>query len=552
MKRKLISLSIVASMLVTLLTGCGNTPSSVGESASVSTQSGTVKESTSSAASEKVEEAISYPLEGNIKLKVAIVNHAAVSAISGDISETPFAAEWEKQTGVDIEWIVLENQDALALMFADGDLPDIVINSASKYSGGVEGAIADKVIEPLTYEEMEKWAPDLLETLQENDYARKLVTTNDGKIIGFPFIRGDEYLQFSNGLICRADWLEKLNMEVPTTLDEFEAMLVAFKEKMGAQYPISAHSDYLGLYVDCGSIMSAFGIPTSSAYQVNGEYHLGYAEPEYKEALAWLHKLYEQGLIDPNLSAIATSTMNANFCDGISGVVFNSVGGGIGTYMSTMQDVNPEYDLVAIPSLVAKEGDRPMYGYVENVVPGNYGWITSQCKDREAAMKFLNFGYTEAGGKLMNYGVEGVSYNMVDNYPTYTDLILNNSDGLTVQQAMAQYSLAAYVNGPFVQQKEYMEQYAARPQQKAAIETWMDCDALDYIVPALSIQEDADEFSKIGADITSYKGEMFIKFITGAVSLEDYESVYLKTLEEMGVKRYIEIAQKALDAFNAK
>ena len=66
---------------------------------------------------------------------------------------------------------------------------------------------------------------------------------------------------------------------------------------------------------------------------------------------------------------------------------------------------------------------------------------------------------------LFNFGVEGVSYEMKDGYPTYTDEVMKNPDGLSITQALSKYNLASY-SGPFVQDRRYVEQYSALPQQK--------------------------------------------------------------------------------------
>ena len=43
-----------------------------------------------------------------------------------------------------------------------------------------------------------------------------------------------------------------------------------------------------------------------------------------------------------------------------------------------------------------------------------------------------------------NFGVEGESYELKDGYPTFTDLILNNPDGLSATQALSKYTHCSY------------------------------------------------------------------------------------------------------------
>ena len=65
-------------------------------------------------------------------------------------------------------------------------------------------------------------------------------------------------------------------------------------------------------------------------------------------------------------------------------------------------------------------------------------------KHPELVAEFLNYGYTEEGHMLYNFGIENISYVMEDGYPRYTELITNNPDGLTMQYAMSQYMASAY------------------------------------------------------------------------------------------------------------
>lgn len=84
--------------------------------------------------------------------------------------------------------------------------------------------------------------------------------------------------------------------------------------------------------------------------------------------------------------------------------------------------------------------------------------IGGTCKDPVLAAKVLDYGYSEDGYMMFNFGKEGISYTMEDGKPVYTDIIKNNEDGWPVGQAMAKYIMACY-NGPFVQSGDYQLQY---------------------------------------------------------------------------------------------
>ena len=98
-----------------------------------------------------------------------------------------------------------------------------------------------------------------------------------------------------------------------------------------------------------------------------------------------------------------------------------------------------------------------------------------------------------------------------------------------------------------------MEQYAARPQQKAALALWANTRASEYQMPSVSFGDEAlSEYNKLWADISTFISEMRVKYITGQASLDNFETEYLGELEKMEIKRVIELYQEALDDFNAR
>lgn len=486
-----------------------------------------------------------YPLEEEVTLTFAMVDSAVINAYAKHLFDTPLGQAWQEATGVNIEVIQCADQDALNLLIAGGELPDLI------YYGGTQKAVKDGIIEPLN-DYLDTCAPDLKAVLESNDLWRKSVTTSDGDVMGGPFIRGDDYLCTYGGLMVRQDWLDDLGLDVPETPDEFYEVLKAFKEEKGATIPWTVTSYWLKTnLVNSGTLTSPFGLVKGSWYQIDGEIHLGSAEAEYKDVLAFLNKLYEEGLLDADFISNDDNICRSNMANGTSGVTAGASGGYVGTILSSVEEENPEFDLSPIGSLVAESGDKAMSGQFENPVAGKILVMTTQCENKEAAAKFINYAYTEEGHNLLNFGIEGVSYEMVDGYPTYTELITNNPDGLTMQQALAQYTMA-WADGPMVQDKAYMEQYATRPQQQAALAKWSDTSAVDYFVPNISVaEEDQAEYNKLWADIDTYISEMFVKYITGQASLDDYETEYLGQLEKMGIDRVIELQQNALDVFNA-
>ncbi len=552
-KKRKMTAGILAAVMALTLCACGSGGDS-GSSSSAATASGSAEGSGSQQGSQQADApaegaaGITYPLDEKVHLTMAMVENAAVTANATDLAHTPFGEEWQRATGVELEIMQLADVDALNLLYASGELPDLIYYSG--YTGGEQKAIKDQIIQPLN--DYMEYAPDLQAVMDSNELYKKSNITMDGDIIGFPFIRGDDYLRTSAGLIIRQDWLDELNMEVPQTPDELYEVLKAFKEQKGATAPFSAANFWLrDVGIGQGAITSPFGLVKGGFYQIDGKVHWGYAEKEYKDLLAFLNKLYTEGLLDPNFQSVDDNTVRANVMNGDSGVTFGAVGGYIGNMIQTMEG-DPTFDLTGFGPLVANRGDRSMSTQYDAALKGIYVVVTPQCKNIEAAVKFLNYGYTEEGHNLFNFGIEGVSYTMENGVPTYTELIMHNPEGWTKQLALAQYTMA-WNDGPFVQDKRYSEQYADLPQQQAALKSWTTSDAAMYDMPPVRVaEENASEYSKLTADINIFISEMTVKYITGLESLDTFETKYLGTLQSMGVDRVIELQQGALDDFNAR
>ena len=157
MKKKMTRVlgAIIASVMVLgTIAGCG--------AEEVANSDSVVAENSIEDSADVEATGITYPLDTDETLSIAIVNDKAIAAVSKDITATPFAKAWAEQTGVTLEFIVVEDNNAMNLLFADGDLPDIVFWRPYVYSGGPEKAIADGILSPITQEEIGKYAPDFL------------------------------------------------------------------------------------------------------------------------------------------------------------------------------------------------------------------------------------------------------------------------------------------------------------------------------------------------------------------------------------------------------
>ncbi|MFE5319408.1 extracellular solute-binding protein [Paenibacillus sp. NPDC056579] len=460
----------------------------------------------------------------------------------------------EQKTGVKVEFQhPPQGQDAeqFNLMITSGQLPDVIEYHWTNFPGGPEKAIKDgRIIKLNDY--IDKYAPNLKKVLNSNPEWRKQITTDDGSIISFPFIRGDKKLQVYQGPAIRQDWLDKLGLKPPTTLDEWYTVLKAFKERdpngNGTQ-------DEIPLLLRVGEIngtsafIGAFGI-TNGYFQDKGKVKFGPVQPEFKEFLTLMNRWYKEGLLDRDYAATDDKLFDAKITGSQAGSAVLLVGGGIGKYANLMKDKDPNFKLFGVTYPVLRAGEKPQLGQLDFAFNGRGAAVTTSNKNPIETVKWLDYAYSEDGHMLFNFGKEGVSYNMVSGYPKWTDDIANNANGLPVQQAMARHNRASW-DGPFVQDLRYFEQYASLPQQQSAVKLWSEPSNEKKMPLVTPTKDESSRFASIMADINTYKDEMFNKFVMGAEPLSSFDK-YVQTIQGMGLEEALKIQQAALERYNSR
>lgn len=485
--------------------------------------------------------------EGDSSMTYWMPLDAGSAQTVSEYGETPFAQEWQKRTGVKLTFVHPPQGQAgekFSIMIASGNLPDIVEYSWNNYPGGVDKAVTDGYVIKLN-DMLEKNSPAFYQYLKENPELDKAVKTDAGSYTGYPGIMGDPSLAVSAGLYLRKDWLDDLSLAVPETIEEWETVLKAFRDEKGAKAPLSFTFGDFSFHIFVG----AYGVG-NGMYVDEGVVKFGPLEPGFKDFLTKMNQWYTEGLLDRNIASVDSATVTANILNGASGATAGAIGGGIGKVMAAAPDET--FNLAAAPYPVLEKDQKPEFGHSVSRVQGLYAAITNGCDNVEAAMKFLDYGYTEEGRIFFNFGIEGESYEMVDGYPTYTKTITNDSNGLSMQATLARYCRASNGSAGSIQDKRYMEQYAALPQQQEAWELWSNTNAAEHLLPTFyPTPEESEVYAKLVTSVDTYNSEMVLKFIMGVEPLSGYDA-YIQELKERGAEKIVKIHQSAYDRYLAR
>lgn len=547
--KKMGALLLASAMAMTALTGCGSKEAAPAATEAAKTEAAAA--ATEAATAEPAE--FSYPMDTDTKLTYWMELNANVAANYNNMADTELGKNLMAQTGIDVEFshpAVGQTAEAFNLLLSEEKLPDIIEYSWLGYSGGPEKAIKDGVIIPLN-DVIDQYCPNLKAYLAANPEIDKMVKTDDGTYYCFPFIRGGDTLLTSMGLFLRGDWLEELGLEVPTTIEEWEIVLTKFKEEKGAAAPFSYQYSSGGLTNNM-PFAYAYGVTRNFYVNDEGKVVFGAIEDGYKEYLQLMNKWMEAGLIDIDLLTLTGDQVAAKMTNGTAGASFAYCGSGMGNWTTAGQATNENFTLVAAPYPTLVDGEKPEMGQRDNNYLGTgSAAITTTCEDVEAAARFLDFAYSDAGHTLYNFGAEGVSYEMVDGAPHYTDLLLKNPDGLSITHAMAGHIRANY-NGPFVQDEAYAQQYYTLDTQKEAVKIWSNTNMGKHVIPPITPSSDeAKEQSQIMNEINTYRDQYTVKFILGDADFSEWDA-YVEQIKKMGLDRVLEIQNSALDRYNAR
>lgn len=493
------------------------------------------------------------PVLSELTYWVQIVSQ--VSATMKSYNEIEAYKELERITGVKVDFQhPPQGQQATEqfnLMMTSDKLPDVIEYSWAGYPGGPEKAIKDGKIIKLN-DLIDQYAPNFKKVLEEHPEWKKEITTDDGSIYVFPFLRTDDKLKVFLGPTIRQDWLDKLGLSMPTTVDEWYNVLKAFKE----QDPNgNGKADEIPLYLTKGDVdtttafLGAWGI-NAGFYQEEGQVKYGPTDPRFKEFLTLMNQWYKEGLLDQDFATTDEKMLEAKITGGQIGSAVLYTGSGIGKYGTLMKDKDPNFRLVAAPYPVMNKGDKQIWGYKDHAFNGIGAAVTTSNKNPVETVKWLDYGYSEEGTLLFNFGKEGVSYAMEDGKPVFKPEVLKDPSGLPVIQSMSKHNRATF-SGPFMLDIRFDQQYTTEPDQLESKIIWAEPTMEKKMPRTTPTQSESSRYASIMTDINTYKDEMYLKFVMGAEPLDQFDK-YVKTIESMGLAEALEIQQKALERYGKR
>lgn len=499
-----------------------------------------------------------------------------------DLNNNWFTKWYEAKTNVHIDWQLAPNETTalrqkLNLVIASGDLPDMFLMANIDAPLETRYGVDEKLFLPLN-DYIDQYMPNLKAYLQSHPEVRGMITAIDGKIYGLPNINECYHCSYSQKMWINKSWLDKLGLKMPTTTEEFYQVLKAFKERdpngngKADEIPLMGCIDSWQSYVD-PFLMCSFILDTGMQYSYgntevrtyldvpSGKVLSIYDRPEYKEGLKYLRRLYSEGLIysgsftqkqDQFKQIIsADPDVVGAFPNGASTVVIDPV---------TQGKLYRHY--VALAPLAGPTGLRQTPYFYDGAVAINRLVLTTACKDPIAAVKWADAMYSHEIQQYRAWGELGKTWRWAKpgekgldgKDAIWTNLVPYSTEpqSLNWQQVGIEFQTAENRFGQTT--KQGVDLYTAEGLESMLLKVTKElyqpyAGTKQVIVPKFLrlTSEETDEMQMLLVELNRYAVDRKMAFILGSADIDKEWDAYLRRLDNLGLRKFLAIQQKAYD-----
>lgn len=284
---------------------------------------------------------------------------------------------------------------------ASGDFPDIVTGSygTTATQSWIENGMVISLSPYLDkFPHLKAWLDD--------SYAWTKV---NGEYYGIPFIT--QYNVANALLTLRGDWLEKLGLSYPKTLDEMEAVLKAFTFDDPDGDGQNNTYGYSGMkpIANFNWVFYAYGRQYGD-YELDDSGHVipWFESPSFVPGMTYIKKLWDDGVIDPEFMLNDMNKLEEKFFQGKIGGMDHALYRHVNRLNNSLQALYPDgfiaYDLPPVGP------DGTSFGLNQQGRTGFFTCVTAACKEPEKALAFLDFMVSPEGNDLVRLGIEGIHY----------------------------------------------------------------------------------------------------------------------------------------------
>lgn len=489
-----------------------------------------------------------------------------------DYFTNTFVTGYEAMTNVHIDWQLVPPSgltEKKNLLFNSGaTLPDAFFGAGISTSEAVR--YGDMGLLMPIDDLIEKYNPEMQKMLAQVPGARDLMRTPSGKTYQFPSISHCYHCFYPHKYWVNTKWLENLQLSVPTTTDEFYDMLVAFRDKDPNQNGLQDEIPMTAAQTSWSSwprywIMNAFVYedPYNHIFVKDEKISFTPADPRYKEGLAFLAKLYAEGLMDKEAYTQDMEMMVQKFKNQDIAIVGGAPCMHYLALVGVDGDRPNEYDV--LPPLKGPEGYASTYYSPVGMDLGKFV-ISADCKKPEVLARWIDYFYTEEGLLSQKYGVENQEWY----HPAADSGQMGHGEGLDPAPARFNWmpgkawtetlqNVTLNQQGPIWEPRSFRGAWTSdpasplEPRLVAATKKYEGFEQTErYDGLIMLTLEETEEIAPLQEQLFRYVDEFAANVITGKANLDAEWDNYLSELKNLGVDRFVEIRQGAYNRYLGK
>lgn len=585
--KKIVSLGLAGILAIGLLAGCGSgsdTGSKGGDDSSEavtnessSSESAANESSTEGGSSESTENATGggYPIvePGSLELSMFTMSMPNVE----DFATNDFTKYMEELTGIKMTFYTGGRddwEDKLNMILQSNDYPDIIFGvspNIAKYG------VKEGIFIPLDDYMTKDIVPNYLKLIEDNGYDIGICRETDGKIYSMLNVNDCYHCNFARKMWVNTYYLDQMGCEIPTTTDEFLDVCRKFLEMKPDGIAVAGANT--GWYVRMQDwLMGAFTfIPTKSQTFLVRDYIALNSDTDklecvaisdaYKEGLKFINELYEMGAIYDGDFTQNSEQMKTLVNQADEPVLFFPAGTISDAIDSeSNNELYRHYECMA--PIAGPDGTRIAWTWPGQAAGSGAVCITDNCENVEAALRWVDFFYSETGDLCSQYGAEeGVDWVLnpegkvgLNGEPALYE-VLNSYSGeaqnhdwqdVGIRVAPSRYRLGQAVDAdvdPYAPEGLEKLLYDASANLYAPYAGNTKLINLDEIKVT---DAESTDVSTIAVEIEKLIEETSVAFMTGAKDIDAEWDSYVSALENAGLSTYMEIYQTAYDRSQGK
>lgn len=494
-----------------------------------------------------------------VKLTALINKHS----LTKDLKTMKWLTDLEQKTNVQIEWqqISADWDQKKAPMFASGEIPDILINcTATSDYAQYNGLFAD--LTPL----IQKDGPNLTQMFKDRPEIKNLVTQTDGKIYSAPRFKGGIWPDSVGTCFINKTWLNNLGLKEPTTWDELEQVLIAFRDKdpnkNGKKDEIPM--DFNGMTGGFGAcqLLGGEGLQLTDSlvdgyFAEDGTVKDFFVDPRYKKLVKFLAKLWSEGLINKDtvtndyskFQSTARGTGNAaavgftwgwetgdRFGNNVSSQ-YESIG-----QLKESNDVTPTYT----------------YDYYSQNYDANAIAMSANCANKDAAMKFVDGFYNPVVSMQVLFGGMNSTDKCIKDDGNGKYEILPPADS-SIDPGTWKWTNSMADNGPFYISDKIKNNLKLGvdmqrvTKEKAIYKQYTNkVDPKKNVYPEMFMkfsQSDLNAMAVNQANIDNITSSAWSGWMTGHKNIDTTWAAYVKSINTAGLTQNLKIRQAAYESY---